>query len=210
MKKLVVLLSLAVMLVMPLNVNAASWSEEKVLSKNSIYGELSAREMPWEGNDPTQLEVYITKASEYISLTFTVNNLKDVKFMEAANITVVNSDFKDNVLTVLLKTKDGKAITKKTEVGSAMGYPIDTEKGCSIAVTPQTLACAKLDNMYFDKSGKAITEEEYNEVCSNITTEPGDDVQTGSVIPYVAIAGGLIAIAGVYLYSRRTNKMYKL
>lgn len=208
MKKLVVLLSLAVMLVMPLSASAASWGEEVVKAKNSIYGELSAREMPWEGSDPTQLEVYITKASEYIYLSFTVKNLKNLDFTPGANITVVSKDIKDDTLTVLLKTS--KAITKKTEIGSAIGYPIDTEEGCSIGVSPLTLSCAKLDNMYFDKSGKAITEEEYNEVCSNVTTEPGDDVQTGSVIPYVAIAGGLVAIAGVYLYSRRSNKMYKL
>ena len=65
-----------------------------------------------------------------------------------------------------------------------------------------------------DDNGNAISEEEYNQVCGNTTT-PGDnnDVpspETGSVVPYIAIGGGLLAIVAVYFFSKRSNKVYKI
>lgn len=206
MKKLIVLIAL--LLVMPLNAKAATWGEEKVIAPNSAYGSLSAREKAWEGNNPTELEVYITRSSGYIYMQFAINNLKDVDFIPGSNITVVSKNMQDGNLTLLLKTTNNAAITSKTLIGTAYGYPIDTATGCTLNPVPLTLSCANLNNLFFDKNGKVVTETEFAAVCSS--TNPGEDVETGSAIPYVAVMGGLIAIAGVYLYSRKTNKMYKL
>ena len=53
----------------------------------------------------------------------------------------------------------------------------------------------------------------YEEVCEGVTPdEPDvpDTPNTGNPIPYIAVGGGLIAIAGVYFYSRKSNRMYKI
>ncbi len=67
-----------------------------------------------------------------------------------------------------------------------------------------------------------ITETEYKEICEGYVpddpTDPDEPLppdipenpKSGSVIPYVAVGGGLIAIAGLYLFSRKSNKMYRL
>ena len=51
--------------------------------------------------------------------------------------------------------------------------------------------------------------EGYTPSESNPTDVPNSP-DTGSVVPYVAIGGGLVAIAAVYLYSRKSNKVYKI
>lgn len=92
------------------------------------------------------------------------------------------------------------------------------KEGCYLNPEPLNLNCStNIDNLYFDNEGNEITKDEYDKVCSNNPsdpTNPGDDVpnspQTGSVIPYIAVGGGLIAVLGVYLFSRKSNKVYKL
>ena len=67
---------------------------------------------------------------------------------------------------------------------------------------------------YFDNNYKEVTETEFEEACNGKTPPVDTDVpnspDTGSVIPYIAVGGGLVAIAGVYLYSRKANKVYKI
>ena len=94
--------------------------------------------------------------------------------------------------------------------------PVDD--GCILNVSPiNTLDCStSIPGFYFDNDGNSISQEEYNEVCGNTTTttpeSPGDipnSPQTGSVVPYIAIGGGLLAIVVVYLLTRK-NKVYKI
>ena len=89
-----------------------------------------------------------------------------------------------------------------------------SDEDCQIIVSPNELNCSvNIPGIYFDNNGNVISEEEYQEVCGNTTPENPDDIpspETGSVVPYVAIGGGLLAIVVVYLFSRKSNKVYKI
>ena len=89
---------------------------------------------------------------------------------------------------------------------------------CKISYSPLGVSCITLEDksgntIYLDKNGNSITKEQYTEVCEGGTpTEPDvpDTPNTGNPIPYIAVGGGLVALAGVYFYSRKSNKMYKI
>ena len=90
-----------------------------------------------------------------------------------------------------------------------------SDEDCQITVSPGELNCSvNIPGIYFDNNGNVISEEEYQEVCGNTTPDNPDDIptspETGSVVPYVAIGGGLLAIVVVYLFSRKSNKVYKI
>ena len=91
------------------------------------------------------------------------------------------------------------------------------DEECELSLVPQNLNCnTNIDGYYFDNDGNSITAQEYAEVCGNTTPVDPDDPndipnsQTGSVVPYVAIGGGILAVVVVYLFSRKSNKVYKI
>ncbi len=86
------------------------------------------------------------------------------------------------------------------------------DTGCMLNVSPLSLDCSvDIPGYYFDDNGNSITEAEYQSVCSNVS-DPNDipNSETGSVVPYIAILGGLVVIGVIYLFSRKANKVYKI
>lgn len=87
------------------------------------------------------------------------------------------------------------------------------DEGCYLNISPLEVPnCEVINGEYFDKDGNSITKEEYDEVCAGVVPDVPDEKnpETGSVIPYIAVGGGLLAIAGVYFFSRKSNKFYKI
>lgn len=225
MKKIAVLLSVVGMLfaISPLKVSAAL--KQAMVKNGTMYGTLKVMESDgWE--DKSDGGKYITQV---LSVTKTINGYVYIKVGEVSNVkitsavpgsgfTIVHQNRVTDGVEYLLKTE--KTVSSETEVLTVLADIVDpTKKECNLSLIPLSVNCIHVGELYLDKSGKPITAQEYAEICEGVTTTPTptpvepdvpDSPQTGSAIPYVAVGGGLLAIAGVYFFSRKSNKMYKI
>jgi hypothetical protein len=221
-------LVLTMLILIPFNVHA------RVVGTNSggAYGTITVEEPDsgWSGSEATGFSVTqtytITKSkSEYLYFTLLpTNNVSDLVVLASSGFsTVVNVKNSDGSVSIILKTNNDQPVSSKTEIFTVTAKIVDpSKKECKIDYMPGSLQCLELNGNYFDKNGKKITETEYKEICEGYVpddpTDPDEPLppdipenpKSGSVIPYVAVGGGLIAIAGLYLFSRKSNKMYRL
>ena len=214
---------LAFLIVNPTAVRAMHVNSEE---NTSLYGTITVEESDsWEtaddGSKYTTQIYYVTKTSSsnyvYIELLET-NNVKISKQVVGSNFEIVSQKETEDGVAYLLKAKSN--ISAKTELITVVADIVDpSKKECRVDYSPLGLSCAVFENNYFDKDGNEVSEEEQKASCEGVPVEdptPPDDPNdvpapdTGSVIPYIAVGGGLVAIAGVYLYSRKTNKVYKI
>lgn len=220
MKKNIVIFSFVVMmaiLFIPMSVSAVETSKS-----GTIYGTITVNESEWtpSGDTFSITQVYsITKSSEYVYFNINpVLNVSDVEIIASSSaFTIVSKTAQsDGSVSVLLKATNGTGVSSKTEVFTVVAKIVDPSKQeCNLSYSPLSLACATIGDLYFDDNGKSVTESEFNAACgSGVPTVPINpdepNPQTGSVIPYIAVGGGLLAIAAVYLYSRKSRKFYKL
>ncbi len=218
MKKIMGLLSLiALMLgIIPLNVDAAETSKS-----GTIYGTITVNETPWTAETGTTTQVYsITKSGPYVGMTIIpFRNISNIEVKASSEFEIVGNPTKgtDGSVTVILKAKNGTGVNgTKTELLTAVGTGSSdiVSDGCNLSYSPLALNCStKIENYYFNDEGDMITAEQYSQLCSGVTPPKDEDVQnadTGIAIPYIAVGGGLIAVAGVYLYSKKSNKVYKI
>ena len=233
LKKITVMLSFIMMFFVGIvGVKAA----ETPVSNGTIYGNITMSSQPFTSSNPITLETYyITKTTNgYVYMTVKPTlNISSITIDSSSAFSIVNqTKNSDGSITVLFKTKSGSAINNtKTELMVVTARIADVTKDeCQITVSPLGMNCLKVNNTYFDNSGKVVTEAQWKAACESSSTTPSDpsdpDVpnnttdpsnpsntnnpQTGNYIPYMAVAAGLIAIAGVYFYSKKSNKMYKL
>ena len=204
---------LVMLVMMPSRVNAV------------MYG-LSNEKSDWQSKTGGG---YYINSSYYVTSTvngyvyIAINETKNVKItnaVEGANFELVNQTRTDTGVSYLLKAKSGVTVNSKTEVLTVIADIVDPEdKECELDYSPLGLSCAQVDNHYFDDNSKEVTQEEYAVACEGGSTTPTPDTppadvpdtpETGSVVPYIAIGGGLLGIAAVYLYSRKQNKVYKI
>ena len=216
MKKILSVLCVSAMVfLMPFVVKAASTTHEV-----PAYGTVTIDETPWTQESGVVTQVYsITKSGPFVAITIIpTRNVSNVRILDSSSFSIVkNINNEDGSVTVLLKANNGTGASGKTELMTVVadgGGTIATE-GCVLDFSPINLNCStEIEGFHFDNNGNSITEEEFEEACSGKTPPTGTDVpnspDTGSVIPYIAIGGGLIAVAGVYLYSRKANKVYKI
>ena len=212
MKKILAILSFIVlmMVVMP-NVKAAD-----------AYYNVSIEQSEWtkktDGGYYINKVFYVEKTVGgyvYLELIET-NNVKITGALEGTSFEIVRTMTTDTGTAYLLKAKDGVTINKKTELMTITADIVDaSKKECQLDYSPLGLSCFTVDDYYFDDKGNEVSKEDYTKACDGTPTTPENpnDVpspDTGSVIPYIAVGGGLIAIAGLYLYSRKSNKVYKL
>lgn len=216
MKKISIILSVIGLLLMSVPMKASAAEMKEVMSSTvKYYGTLTVMESSgWEtkpdgGKYVTQV-VYVTKAvGGYVYLDIVP---KIDKILPSASFELVNSEDTANGKRVLLKSKG--TVSGKTE---AFTVTADIVSECKISYSPLGVSCITIEDkagntIYLDKNGNSITHEQFTEVCEGGTSEPDvpDTPDTGNPIPYIAVGGGLIAIAGVYFYSRKSNKMYKI
>lgn len=222
MKKLTIILSVIGLLLMsaPMKASAAEMKERynKTIPNygNVVIMETNGWEdKPGGGKFITQV-YYVTKTVGgyvYMDLVETTN-VKIDKILTSASFELVSSEDNAKGKRILLKAKGN--VTEKTEVFTVTAdivNPSDPDKNCELDFSPLGVSCIKLDDKsgnttYLDRNGNSVTKEQYDEVCEG-TVVP-DTPNTGNPIPYIAVGGGLIAIAGVYFYSRKSNRMYKI
>ena len=76
--------------------------------------------------------------------------------------------------------------------------------GCGNAVeVTEEQFCKVVDGTYYGKDGSVVTADVYNAQC---VTNP----QTGNFVPYVVIIAGIALAVGVFTISRRNTKLYKI
>lgn len=235
MKRITVMLAIVLMLFysLPINVKAATtYVKEGNTYKSSSdismgkYGTVKAGDATYtytdEGEGIKTWTFYLTAGQDldyvWLDLLPVALEIQSVRAGDRFNKLSSSND------KLLLEVKNSGSVKKGDRVLLFTVITKDTATtGCTLSWTPQYIdPCTTADGNYFDKSGKRVSEEEYKASCEAQPSTPNDPVMppddpndipnsdTGSVIPYVAIAGGLIAIAGVYMYSKKANKMYKL
>lgn len=224
MKKIFMLLCLVSMMfaTLPVNVSAApmdtTYQTEIETVKDSSGNEWHTTS---DGGKMILKDFYVNKtnASGYVYMAFreTLNVkirsvLVDDAFEQVGDYIPI-----ENGRAYIFKLKNGTSISKKTKLAQVSADIVDpTDTECKLDYNPYSTNCSNTNGKYFDDKGALVTEEEYNAACDGVTPpnedKPNDvpNSQTGSVIPYVAIGGGLLAIAGVYFVSKKSNKMYKL
>lgn len=182
------------------------------------YGTIAKGDFTWrysneEAKEKTWTISFSTnKAFIYLSLVPQSLTIDSVN-VEGTGFALADQDsIGDGMAGVLIQNTNSSAATVTITV-----ITTDTsDKGCMLSISPMNLNCSvNIPGFYFDDNGNEITEEEYNTVCGNATPNPDvpNDVpnsETGSVVPYVAIGGGMLAIAIVYIVSRKSNKVYKI
>ena len=185
------------------------------------YGNFAAGDITYEytegSNEERTWSFYLTVGSnnfDYVYMLITPTNVSiDSVTTDTSSFLALNS-IPETGGTLLYE------VAGNLEAGDrVLLYQIITtntsDENCQISVSPAELNCSvNIPGIYFDNDGNVITEEEYQEVCGNTTPDNPDDIpsspETGSVVPYVAIGGGLLAIVVVYLFSRKSNKVYKI
>ena len=185
------------------------------------YGNFAAGDITYEytegSNEERTWSFYLTVGSnnfDYVYMLITPTNVSiDSVTTDTSSFLALNS-IPETGGTLLYE------VAGDLEAGDrVLLYQIITtntsDENCQISVSPAELNCSvNIPGIYFDNDGNVITEEEYQEVCGNTTPDNPDDIpsspETGSVVPYVAIGGGLLAIVVVYLFSRKSNKVYKI
>lgn len=231
MKKFTVILSFILMisiLVVPMNVLAAEYKDFKEVKRtsNGIYGVIVVKETSWTDDTASSSgvgiqQIYtVTKVNSggYVYIEFKEeNNVKIREVTPGSSFTIVGDGVRTSTgVQYLFKLKSGTSISTTTELATVTADILvnDASLGCNLSFSPLSAKCLELNGKYYDDNGKEVTETEYNKACSNYVPDeiPSDEPnpETGSVIPYIAVGGGLLAIAGVYLYSRKSSKFYKI
>lgn len=227
MKKNIILFGLLAMMLfsVPFKVNAAvSFTDNNgdgvYESSASIsagqYGTIAAGDFTWRYSDEDNGEKTWTisfdtnKPFIYLSLVPAFVSIDSVKVEGSGFVLASQKSMGDGMVGLLIQnTNSASSKLTITVITTDTG-----DEGCMLNISPLNLDCSvSIPGFYFDNNGNEITEEEFNEVCGNTTPENPNDVpnsETGSVIPYVAIGGGLLAIAAVYLISRKSNKVFKI
>ena len=227
MKKIIVILGLVAsfMFVMPMSVKAAAFVDndgDGVYENDAAisvgrYGSVAAGDMTWKYSDEEAGEKTWTISFDvssgynyvYFTLVPSFVTIDSVSVSSGSNYVLANQTSSSNGVTVFFESTSGGRLELTV-------ITTDTaEEGCLLNISPLNLDCSvSIPGYYFDDNGNSITQEEYNQVCSNTSTDNPDDIpnspDTGSVVPYIAIGGGLVAIVVVYLLSRKSNKVYKI
>lgn len=217
MKKLIMIVSVlvATLLVFPVRVEAV---EQSGSYDAPAYGTV---EYEWEYENEENGEkiwrFYLTPNHDitYLYLELVPVNV-EVTSVEGSNVFALANHSGSNVF---LEAAGGVSSGERVLIMTVRTTDAEgADEHCELNISFLNLNCSvSIPGYYFDNDGNPITQEEYNQVCGNTTPEepetPGDvpnSPETGSVVPYIAIGGGILAIIVVYLFSRKSNKVYKI
>lgn len=230
MKKLTIILSVIGLLlaVLPMNASAAGFKDDgsgNFCNDADIsagrYGTFKAGDVCYKYTDSANgIKEWTYRLTTKTNVKTVYLEVQPSSSIEIQSITAGSGILKaddtktstGNSLFLLTANSNGINSGETVTLFKVVTKDLATE-GCYLNISPLNPACQVIANTYLDKNGNVITKEQYAEVCEGIT--PGDpDIpdtpNTGNPIPYIAVGGGLIAIAGVYFYSRKSNKMYKI
>ena len=221
MKKLLGLIVLAIMVVLPINVNAAS-----------VGGDIDCQEGETELATPVGNYTHSKTCTIKATVSGTSINSFLARFNYDTSIIKINGVNQKGVwgqpttasITggVELTFKASTSVSSNSEVATIMFYidKSDPNKDCTIKFTPcfdengnnkcgeeiiinETPKCKIENGTYYGKDGSVVTKETYEEQCQ-------ENKPTGSFMPYAVIASGIALAVIVYTVSRKNNKLYKI
>lgn len=220
MKKVIGLIVLAMMIVLPMSVNADLAFNETVKgsSKDGFYCEATKKD---ERGNATEETCYIigraTGGSSLTKFTATLalQNMT-VKSITASSPWVNESTSNTNLVftttspvssakfTIATIVLDVNTAGDKCAVELIPCYDENGNFGCGNKITvEESYTCRVVGGKYYGKNGNEVTEAVYNAEC---VTNP----QTGNSMPYLVIIAGIVLAVGVFTISRKNTKLYKI
>lgn len=209
MKKILGAIALAIMVALPMKVNAdlsfqfnCEAMDQTTRTKTcEIVGTASGTSTISRFNGTLELRHLTIKTITANSPWTNSSNGTNLVFSAPSNVS--NQTFK--IATIVFDVDEG--VTSEDTCYAAFTPCVD-ENGnfaCSsdkIEITP-TYTCKVVNGKYYGKNGNEVTEEVYNSECVS-------NPQTGSFLPYVVIVSGIALAVTVFTISRKNNKLYKI
>lgn len=209
MKKVMGLIVLAMMILLPVGVNAAldfsgfTCDDRVVADDGSVTKTCYIRGKATDGSSINQFTGTLTLQNMSVksitaSSPWTNNNGNSTNLSFSASTSVTNSDF--TIATIVLSVNN---LAEKCAVQFIPCYD-DNGFGCrnTVEVT-ENHVCKIVDGKYYGKNGTEVTAEVYNAECIN-------NPQTGNFVPYIVIIAGIALAIGVFTISRKNTKLYKI
>lgn len=208
MKKLFGLIVLAIMVILPMSVNAGF--EFKFTEVEETDTKLTAR-LTLKLTDTTTLN-QVGGQLELSHMTFGSVNVLDSNWTNVSSNNTYLLFKATTPVTAGTYTIAEIVLNKESAAADADCYanfiPCVDESGsmnCSnekikIEETP---GCKIENGVYYGKDGSVVTKETYDKECT-------ENKQTGSFMPYAVIASGIALAVIVYTVSRKNNKLYKI
>ncbi len=236
MKKVILLFGVvaSVFVLMPSSVYAAEpagfvetsdgvYVNEQAISAGR-YGTFEAGDVSWtyesaedEADGVKTWNYYLTVGSvdfEFLYMSLVPTGVDIDAVTPGDSFLMVHPSNDNGITTVLLQATGSLNEGDRVLLFTVRTVDQDGAEECLLETAPLNLDCSvNVPGFYFDNDGNEISAEEYAQVCGNVTPDDGNDVpspETGSVIPYIAIGGGIVALIAVYLLTRKSSKVYKI
>ena len=209
MKRVLGLIVLAMMVVLPMKVNAAL-----------DFSGFKCDDKVTESDGTVTKTCYIVgKATGNSAITdFTATlTLQNMTLLSATP----TSPWQDNGSSgTNLKFKSDTSVSGATFTIATLKFKVDnTAEKCAVQLIPcytdgtyscgnvvqvtEQQICKVVNGKYYGKDGSEVTADVYTEQC---VTNP----QTGNFVPYVVIIAGIALAVGVFTISRKNTKLYKI
>lgn len=205
MKRVIGIIVLAMMVILPMRVNAASgeyifdctpqpedtsvaWTRTCTISAK-LNG-ASITRFNGELKMGSKVSIKSVTASSPWTHTGTVGS-----FVNFTSPTSMTGNF--TIATIVFDVEGGVG---SNEDCSVYLTPCVDENGTYSCVNP---VCKIVGGTYYGKDGNEVTQEVYEAECMN-------NPQTGSFVPYVVIIAGVALAVGVFTISRKNTKLYKI
>lgn len=209
MKRVIGLIVLAMMVVLPMKVNAAL----------DFSGFTCDDKVTESDGSVTKTCYIIGKATNGSSIskftgTLTLQNMS-IKSITASNpwtnesngtslLFTSPSNVSDSTFTIatIVFTVDNTA--EKCAVQLIPCYDENGTYGCGNTVeVTESYVCKVVNGTYYGKDGSVVTADVYAEECVS-------NPQTGNFVPYIVIVAGIALAVGTFTISRKNTKLYKI
>lgn len=209
MKKVIGLIVLAMMVVIPMRVNAAldfsgfKCDDKVTASDGSVTKTCYIIGKATNGSSISKFTGTLTLQNMSIkSITASdpwtdASNGTSLAFNASTNVS--SSNF--TIATIVFNVDNA---AEKCAVQLVPCYDENGTYGCGNTVdVTESYTCKVVNGKYYGKNGTEVTADVYEAECVN-------NPQTGSFVPYVVIVAGIALAVGVFTISRKNTKLYKI
>lgn len=209
MKKVIGLIVLAMMVVLPMSVNAAldfsgfKCDDKVTAADGSVTKTCYIIGKATNGSSLSKFSGTLTLQNMSIkSITASspwTNESNGTSLSFSASTNVSSDSF--TIATIVFNVDNA---AEKCAVQLVPCYDENGNYGCgnTIEVT-ESYTCKVVNGKYYGKNGTEVTAEVYEAECVN-------NPQTGNFVPYVVIIAGIALAVGVFTISRKNTKLYKI